>query len=54
MRNSPTTTVVGYQELALGFEVTLTNAVNDCFKVASAAGSHDADFKHGAKDRKII
>jgi hypothetical protein len=54
VRNRPATTVVGNQELALGFEVALTNAVNYRFKVTSTTGSHHAYFKHGAKNRKII
>jgi hypothetical protein len=47
MMHSTTTRVVRNQKLALGFEVTLANVINNRFEVASTAGSHDANFKHG-------
>jgi hypothetical protein len=53
MADSTAAPVIGNQELALGLEIPLANAINNRLKVAPATGSHHANFKHGGKDRKI-
>jgi hypothetical protein len=53
MRNSAAIPVIGYQELALGFQIAFANAIYNRFKVASSTGSHHANFKHGAKIEKL-